>query len=99
MDSQRNGPSTSGEEFEILCTGYNKDGLTGRVGSTKVLVPPNGILLEPGLKPDDYVGKTIRLKPIDICIFKETLIYSYAFLPKDDDLWYNKVIKEGWIGK
>ena len=30
---------------------------------------------------------------------KETLIYFYAFLPKDDDLWYNKVIKEGWIGK
>ena len=32
-------------------------------------------------------------------LVKETLIYFYLFLPKDDDLWYNKVIKEGWIGK
>ena len=56
----------SGKEFEMICTGFNKGGLTGQIGSYTVFVPAreirNGFVKE----LEKYVGKKLRLRLLDI---------------------------------
>ena len=55
-----------GKEFSIVCTGYNKGGLVGRLGTYSVFVPAKEI--RPGFVKDlsKYEGKTLRLRAIDV---------------------------------
>ncbi|MCD8201305.1 MAG: 4-hydroxy-3-methylbut-2-enyl diphosphate reductase [Clostridia bacterium] len=55
-----------GKEFSIECTGTNKGGLTGSLGQYVVFVPAKEI--RPGFVKDftQYVGKTLRLRAIEI---------------------------------
>lgn len=55
-----------GKEFQIECTGSNKGGLTGQIGSYSVFVPAKEI--RPSFVQDlsKYVGKTLRLRLIEI---------------------------------
>lgn len=55
-----------GKEFQIECTGSNKGGLTGQIGTYSVFVPAKEI--RPGYVQDlsKYVGKTLRLRLIEI---------------------------------
>ncbi len=58
----------SGEEFDIVCTGYNKGGLTGAMGTYSVFVPAGSIRIG-YVKEEDlpkYVGKKLRLKALEI---------------------------------
>ena len=56
----------SGKEFQIECTGFNKGGLTGQIGTYSVFVPAKEI--RPSFVQDlsKYVGKTLRLRLIEI---------------------------------
>ena len=56
----------AGKEFQIECTGSNKGGLTGQLGSYSVFVPAKEI--RPSFVQDlsKYVGKTLRLRLIEI---------------------------------
>lgn len=56
----------TGKEFQIECTGFNKGGLTGRVGTYQVFVPAKEV--RPSFVQDlsKYVGKTLRLRLIEI---------------------------------
>ena len=56
----------AGKEFETVCTGFNKGGLVGQVGTYSVFVPAKEI--RPGFVQDlsKYVGKTLRLRLIEI---------------------------------
>lgn len=55
-----------GKEFQIECTGSNKGGLTGQIGTYSVFVPAKEI--RPSFVQDlsKYVGKTLRLRLIEI---------------------------------
>lgn len=55
-----------GKEFQIVCTGSNKGGLTGQIGTYSVFVPAKEI--RPSFVQDlsKYVGKTLRLRLIEI---------------------------------
>lgn len=55
-----------GKEFQIECTGSNKGGLTGQIGNYSVFVPAKEI--RPSFVQDltKYVGKTLRLRMIEI---------------------------------
>ncbi len=55
-----------GKEFSVVCTGYNKGGLVGRLGTYSVFVPAKEI--RPGFVKDlsKYEGKTLRLRAIEI---------------------------------
>lgn len=55
-----------GKEFQIECTGSNKGGLTGQIGTYSVFVPAKEI--RPSFVQDlsKYVGKTLRLRMIEI---------------------------------
>lgn len=55
-----------GKEFSIVCTGYNKGGLVGRLGTYSVFVPAKEI--RPGFVKDlsKYEGKTLRLRAIEV---------------------------------
>ncbi len=57
---------TSGKEFEVECTGFNKGGLTAQLGSYTVFVPAREI--RPGFvkELDKYVGKKLRLRLIEL---------------------------------
>ena len=57
---------TSGEEFDIQCTGYNKGGLTGTMGTYTVFVPAKEIRTGYVKELDKYVGKMLRLKALEI---------------------------------
>ena len=56
----------AGEEFSVVCTGSNKGGLTATLGTYSVFVPAREI--RSGYVNDltKYVGKTLRLKAIEI---------------------------------
>ncbi len=56
----------AGKEFQVTCTGFNKGGLVGQVGTYSVFVPAREI--RPGFVQDlsKYVGKTLRLRSIEI---------------------------------
>ena len=55
-----------GKEFEVVCTGYNKGGLTAELGSYVVFVPAREIRSGYVKELDKYVGKKLRLKLIEI---------------------------------
>ena len=55
-----------GKEFEVVCTGFNKGGLTSELGSYTVFVPAREIRSGYVKELDKYVGKKLRLKVIEI---------------------------------
>ena len=55
-----------GKEFEVVCTGFNKGGLTSQLGSYTVFVPAREIRSGYVKELDKYVGKKLRLKLIEI---------------------------------
>ncbi len=55
-----------GKEFEVVCTGFNKGGLTAELGSYVVFVPAREIRSGYVKELDKYVGKKLRLKLIEI---------------------------------
>ena len=55
-----------GKEFEVVCTGFNKGGLTAELGSYVVFVPAREIRSGFVKELDKYVGKKLRLKLIEI---------------------------------
>lgn len=56
----------AGKEFDIPCTGYNKGGLTGELGSYTVFVPAREIRSGYVKELEKYVGKKLRLKMLEI---------------------------------
>ncbi len=56
----------AGKEFSVVCTGCNKGGLVGTLGTYQVFVPAKEI--RPGYVKDlaKYEGKTLRLRLIEI---------------------------------
>ena len=56
----------SGKEFQVVCTGYNKGGLTATLGTYSVFVPAKEI--RPSFVKDltKYVGKTLRLRALEV---------------------------------
>ncbi len=56
----------AGKEFEVVCTGFNKGGLTAELGSYVVFVPAREIRSGYVKELDKYVGKKLRLKLIEI---------------------------------
>ena len=56
----------SGKEFQVECTGYNKGGLTATLGTYSVFVPAKEI--RPSFVKDltKYVGKTLRLRALEV---------------------------------
>ena len=56
----------AGKEFTVVCTGCNKGGLVGTLGTYQVFVPAKEI--RPGYVKDltKYEGKTLRLRLIEI---------------------------------
>lgn len=57
---------SNGEEFDIVCTGFNKGGLTGSMGTYTVFVPAKEIRMGYVKELDKYVGKKLRLKALEI---------------------------------
>ena len=57
---------SGGNEFSVVCNGFNKGGLTAQLGSYTVFVPAAQI--RPGYVKDleKYVGKKLRLRVIEI---------------------------------
>ena len=55
-----------GQEFSVICTGSNKGGLTGSLGTYKVFVPAKEIRTGYVKELDKYVGKKLRLKLLEI---------------------------------
>lgn len=55
-----------GKEFQVVCTGFNKGGLVSQIGTYSVFVPAKEI--RPSFVQDlsKYVGKTLRLRMIEI---------------------------------
>ncbi len=55
-----------GKEFSVTCTGFNKGGLVGTMGTYQVFVPAREI--RPGFVKDlaKYVGKNLRLRSLEI---------------------------------
>ncbi len=56
----------SGKEFEALCTGFNKGGLTGQLGTYTIFVPAREIRVGYVKELEKYVGKKLRLKVLDV---------------------------------
>jgi ribosomal protein S1 len=56
----------SGKEFTVVCTGSNKGGLVAQLGTYSVFVPAKEI--RPGFVKDltKYVGKTLRLRSLEV---------------------------------
>ena len=78
----------SGEEFDIVCTGYNKGGLTGAMGTYSVFVPAGSIRIG-YVKEEDlpkYVGKKLRLKALEIkkSDRKKEIIASQSIILKEE---------------
>ena len=57
---------TSGKNFEVECTGFNKGGLTAQLGSYTVFVPAREIRSGYVKELDKYVGKKLRLRLIEL---------------------------------
>jgi small subunit ribosomal protein S1 len=67
----------SGEIFEGEVAGYNKGGLIVRMGKVRGFVPTSQISTDGGkANPGDMVGKTLRLKVIEIDRTRNRLILS-----------------------
>ncbi|MBE5746681.1 MAG: bifunctional 4-hydroxy-3-methylbut-2-enyl diphosphate reductase/30S ribosomal protein S1 [Clostridiales bacterium] len=56
----------AGKEFEVVCTGSNKGGLTAEFGSYIVFVPAREIRSGYVKELDKYVGKKLRLRMIEL---------------------------------
>ena len=56
----------NGKEFEVVCTGFNKGGLTSELGSYVVFVPAREIRSGYVKELDKYVGKKLRLRLIEV---------------------------------
>ena len=56
----------SGKDFEVVCTGFNKGGLTAELGSYTVFVPAREIRAGYVKELDKYVGKKLRLRLIEV---------------------------------
>lgn len=56
----------AGKEFTVVCTGFNKGGLTAELGSYPVFVPAREIRSGYVRELDKYTGKKLRLKLIEI---------------------------------
>ena len=56
----------AGKDFEVVCTGFNKGGLTSELGSYTVFVPAREIRSGYVKELDKYVGKKLRLRLIEI---------------------------------
>ena len=57
---------SNGEEFDVVCTGFNKGGLTASMGTYSVFVPAKEIRMGYVKELDKYVGKKLRLKALEI---------------------------------
>lgn len=55
-----------GKEFTVICTGFNKGGLTAELGTYPVFVPAKEIRTGYVKELDKYTGKKLRLKLIEI---------------------------------
>ena len=55
-----------GKEFSVVCTGFNKGGLTAELGTYAVFIPAREIRSGYVRELDKMVGKKLRLKMIDI---------------------------------
>ncbi|MBQ7323649.1 MAG: 4-hydroxy-3-methylbut-2-enyl diphosphate reductase [Clostridia bacterium] len=55
-----------GKDFEVVCTGFNKGGLTSELGSYTVFVPAREIRMGYVKELEKYVGKKLRLRLIEI---------------------------------
>ncbi len=56
----------AGEEFSVVCTGFNKGGLTAELGTYPVFVPAKEIRSGYVKDLEKYTGKKLRLKVIEI---------------------------------
>ena len=56
----------AGKEFEVVCSGFNKGGLTSELGSYTVFVPAREIRSGYVKELDKYVGKKLRLRLIEL---------------------------------
>ena len=56
----------AGKEFEVVCSGFNKGGLTAEIGSYTVFVPAREIRSGYVKELDKYVGKKLRLRLIEL---------------------------------
>ncbi len=56
----------AGKDFEVICTGFNKGGLTSELGSYMVFVPAREIRSGYVKELDKYVGKKLRLRLVEI---------------------------------
>ena len=56
----------AGKEFEVVCTGFNKGGLTSELGSYTVFVPAREIRMGFVKELEKYVGKKLRLRMIEV---------------------------------
>lgn len=55
-----------GKEFSVVCTGFNKGGLTAELGTYSVFVPAREIRAGYVKELDKMVGKKLRLKMLEI---------------------------------
>ena len=55
-----------GKEFSVVCTGFNKGGLTAEIGSYAIFVPAREIRSGFVKDLEKYVGKKLRLKVLEI---------------------------------
>lgn len=56
----------AGTDFEVVCSGFNKGGLTAQLGSYTVFVPAREIRSGYVKELDKYVGKKLRLRLIEL---------------------------------
>ena len=56
----------SGKDFEVVCTGFNKGGLTAMLGSYTVFVPAREIRAGYVKELEKYVGKKLRLRLLEL---------------------------------
>ena len=56
----------SGKDFQVECTGFNKGGLTAKIGTYSVFVPAKEIRTGYVQDLSKYVGKNLRLRMIEI---------------------------------
>ena len=57
---------SDGEEFSVVCTGFNKGGLVSSMGTYSVFIPAKEIRMGYVKELDKYVGKKLRLKALEI---------------------------------
>lgn len=56
----------AGKEFSVICTGFNKGGLTSELGTYAIFVPAKEIRSGYVKELEKYVGKKLRLRALEI---------------------------------